>query len=47
MHTIREDRYMFAGLGWEKEIRSLGDPCVSFNPLPVYDIGAGNQYSDD
>ena len=38
---------MFVGLGWEKEIRSLGDPHVPFNPLSEHDIGATNQYSDD
>jgi hypothetical protein len=38
---------MFAGLGWEKEIRSLGDPLVPYNPSPEHDIGVGNQYTDD
>jgi hypothetical protein len=47
MHTMGEERDMFAGLGWEKEIRSLRDPHVLFNPSPEHDIGAGNQYSDD
>ena len=47
MDIIGEERYMFAGLGWEKEIRTLGDSYVSFNPSPEYDIGAGNQYNDD
>ena len=42
-----EERDMFAGLGWEKEIRSLGDPHVPFNPLPEYDTGVANRYSDD
>ena len=41
-----EERDMFANLGWEKEIRSLEDPNVPFNPSPEYDIGDGNQYSD-
>src|SRR5450631_89389 len=47
MHTMGEERDMFAGLGWEKEIRSLGDSHVPFNPLPEHDIGAANRYSDD
>ena len=38
---------MFAGLGWEKETRSLGNPHVPFNPLLEHDIDVGNQYSDD
>ena len=38
---------MFADLGWEKEIRNLGDPHVLFNPSPEHDIGVGNRYSDD
>ena len=47
MHTMGEERDMFAGLGWEKEIRSLGDPHVPFNSSPEHDIGATNRYSDD
>ena len=39
MHTMGEERDMFADLGWEKEIRSLGDPYVPFNPSPKHDIG--------
>ena len=34
-----EERDMFAGLGWEKEIRSLGDPHVPFNPSPEHGRG--------
>jgi hypothetical protein len=30
MQTMGEERDMFSGLGWEKEIRSLGDPHVPF-----------------
>ena len=47
MHKMGEERDMFAGLGWEKEIRGLGDPHVPFNPSPEHDIGVGNRYSDD
>ena len=47
MHTMGEVKNIFADLGWEKEIKSLGDPHVSFNPSPKYDIGPGNQNSDD
>ena len=42
-----EERDTYVGLGWEKEIRSLGDPDVPFIPSPERDIGAENQYSDD
>ena len=38
---------MFAGLGWENEIRSLEDLHVSFNPLPKHNISAINQNNDD
>ena len=47
MHKMGEERDMFVGLGWEKEIRSLGNPHVPVNPLPKHDIGVGNRYSDD
>ena len=33
---------MFAGLGWEKEIRSPGDLHVPFNPSPENDMSAAN-----
>ena len=42
MHTMGEERKMFVGLGWENEIRSLGDPDVPFILLPERDICAGN-----
>ena len=42
-----EERKTFVGLGWENEIRSLGDPDVPFIPSPERDIRAGNQCSDD
>ena len=47
MHTMGEERDMFVCIGWEKEIRSLGDPHVPFNSSPEYDIGVANRYSDD
>jgi hypothetical protein len=47
MHTMREERDTFVGLGCEKEIRSLGDPDVLFIPSWERDIRAGNQCSDD
>ena len=34
MHTLGEEKDMFAGLGWKKDIRSSGDPNVPFNPSP-------------
>ena len=47
MHTMGEEIKMFVGLGWEKNIRSLGDPDVPFILSPECDIRAGNQCSDD
>jgi hypothetical protein len=38
---------VFAGLGWEKDITSLGDPHILFTPSPEHDKGAGNQCNDD
>ena len=42
-----DERDMFAGLGWEKEIRSPGDPHIPFNPSPKFEFTAGNRGSDD
>ena len=42
-----DERDLFARLGWEKEIRSLRDPHISFNPLPKFEFAAGNRDSDD
>jgi hypothetical protein len=47
LHTIGDERDMFAGLGWEKEIKSLGDPHILFNPSPEFEFVAGNRGSDD
>ena len=47
MHTMGVERKTFVGLGWENEIRSLGDPDVPFIPSSERDIRAENQYSDD
>jgi hypothetical protein len=38
---------MFVGLGWEKEIRSLGDPHIPSNPSPKFEFAAGNRSSGD
>ena len=38
---------MFAGLGWEKKIGSVGDPHIPFNPLPEFEFVAGNRGSND
>ena len=38
---------MFAGLRWEKEIRSQGDPHIPFNPSPEFELVAKNRGSDD
>ena len=42
-----ENRDTFVGLGWEKEIKSLGDPDVPFIPSSEHDIHAGKQCSND
>lgn len=42
-----EKRNMFLGLGWEKEIRRLGDPHVSLNPSPERDRSVAKGYDDD
>ena len=47
MHTMGDKRDIFAGLGWEKETRSLGDPHVPFNLLPECDIGVAKRYNND
>ena len=47
LHTMRDERDMFVGLGWEKKIRILGDPHVLLNPPPEHDVGAVNWGSDD
>ena len=38
---------MFAGLGWEKEIRSLGDSHIPVNSSPEFEFRPGNRASDD
>jgi len=35
MHTMGEERDMFAGLEWKKEIKSLEDLHVLFTTSPV------------
>ena len=47
LHTMDDERDMFAGLWWEKKIRSLGDPHIPFNSLPEFEFAAGNRSSDD
>jgi hypothetical protein len=42
-----DERDMFARLGWEKEIRSLRDHHILFNPWPELDFAAENRSSDD
>ena len=32
MDRMGEEKDMFEGLGWDKEIVSLGDPHIPFNP---------------
>ena len=38
---------MFVGLGWEKEIKYLGDLHIFFNPSPKFEFVVGNRGSDD
>ena len=47
LHTMGDERDMFAGLGWEKEIKSLADPHIPVNLSPDFSFAAGNQSSDD
>jgi hypothetical protein len=42
-----DERDMFAGLGWKKEIRSLADPHIPVNLSPEFSFAAGNRSSDD
>jgi hypothetical protein len=42
-----EEKYIFVGLEWEKDIRILEDAHVSFNPSPKHDIGVANRNNDD
>ena len=42
-----EKKDMFAGLGWEKKIRSLGDPNIPVNSSPEFEFRFGNRGSDD
>ena len=35
---------MFEGLGWAKEIVSLGDPHVPFNPSPQHERSAAKRF---
>ena len=42
-----EERDMFEGLGWDKEIVSLGDPHIPFNPLLERERSVVKRYHDD
>jgi hypothetical protein len=42
-----DERDMFAGLGWEKEIRSLADPHIPVDLSPKFSFAAGNRSIDD
>ena len=42
-----DERNMFAGLRWEKEFNSLGDPHIFFNSSPKLEFAARNRSSDD
>lgn len=47
MYTMREESDMSIGLGWEKNIRSLGDLHVLFNPCPKHGKNVAKGYGDD
>ena len=47
LHTMGEKRDTFAGLGWEKEIRSLDNPHIPVNSSPEFEFRPGNAASDD
>jgi hypothetical protein len=42
-----DEKDMFTRLRWEKDIRSLGAPHISFNPSPEFEFAVGNRSSDD
>ena len=42
-----DERNIFVGQGRKKNIRSLEDPHVPFNPSSEHDIGVVNQCNDD
>ena len=47
MDRMGEEKDIFEGLGWDKEIVSLGDPRVPFNPSPERERSAAKRYRDD
>jgi hypothetical protein len=42
-----DERDMFVGLGWEKEIKNLADPHIPVKLLPEFLFVAGNRSTDD
>ena len=42
-----DERDMFVGLGWKKEIRILGDLHIPFNSSPEFEFATANRGSDD
>ena len=47
MDRMGEERDMFEGLGWDKEVVSLGDPHIPFNPSSKRERSVVKQYRDD
>ena len=47
MDRMGEERDMFEGLGWDKEIVSFGDPHIPFNPLSEKKRSVVKRYCDD
>ena len=41
------ERYPFAGLGWEVEIVRLADPHIHFNPSPERGVSGAQRFRDD
>ena len=47
MDRMGEKRDMFEGLGWDKEIVSLGDPHVPFNPSLECERSVAKRHRED
>ena len=47
MDRMGEERDMFEGLGWDKEIVSLGDLHIPFNPSSKRERSVVKQYRND
>ena len=43
----KDERDLFAGLGWEVEIVRLADPHIPFNPLSECQVSGAKRFRDD